>query len=138
MISSTKMWSGLLIASVACALVSVPNLPGWAAGDPCGETSAPTCNGTCPYDEICVSTGSSCECLPQCGADMDFWSLTNSTAPLCSGACPAGQVCRPASHDECNVVSGSGSAASECASEAVPCACVPERGIVNSMLKHQR
>jgi hypothetical protein len=139
MIASTKLWAGVLVVSVVGVLLSLSGEPGNAAIS-CNETTAPTCGGGCEvWGEECVAVGSSCECVLPCGSDTDSANRTNGTEPVCSGFCPPGMVCRQVEDQEACETTPGGAGESVCASEVTDgCGCVPERGIVNSMLNHQR
>lgn len=51
----------------------------------CGNQLAPTCDGACPPDHMCFSSGGSCTCEPS--------TCANGPAPVCGGTCPVGHLC---------------------------------------------
>jgi hypothetical protein len=90
----------------------------------CGDAAAPTCDGDCPNDEVCVSgpeaggTDASgpeapvgCVCAPPRPACVD------AAGPTCDGDCPTGEVC----------VSGAEAGGPETGGPEVPVGCVCAR-----------
>jgi hypothetical protein len=57
---------------------------------PCGGQRAPTCDGTCPAGQVCVSGVFDCGCMPV-GSTPCFTG--GGDGPVCGGFCPPDEAC---------------------------------------------
>ena len=85
------MKRSMLVSALTVAALSIGwPLLGHAQFPPCGDATAPQCDGTCPVGEACTEDAGSCSCTP---AYLDC--STYGLPPACIGLCLGSGVCQP-------------------------------------------